>query len=65
MAALFSKPKQPKIPKISDKQIEEERRKRLIERTGRGRQGTILTSGGGIDGPPLLGNAASLIGGTL
>lgn len=64
MAALFSKPKQPKVPTISDKQIEEERRKRLMESAGRGRSSTILTSGKGVTAP-LLGQAASLVGGTL
>lgn len=65
MAALFGgKPKTPHIPRLSDKEIEEARRKLLKERAGGGRQGTILTGGAGVN-TPILGNAASLVGGIL
>ena len=65
MAALFSSPKVDKPPELSDKEIEEARRKRLQERQGKGISATILTRG--VEGlsDPVLGNAASLVGGIL
>jgi hypothetical protein len=61
MSSLFSGPKKLEPPTKSDKEIEEERRRQLKERSGGGRAGTVLT-GGGIDAP-ILGTAASLVGG--
>ncbi len=65
MAALFSKPDSQKPPELSDEEIEEARRKLLQERAGKGRTGTILTGGGAGLSDPILGNAASLVGGIL
>lgn len=62
MAALFTSPKKPKIPKFSDKEIEDERHRLIAERKGGGRAGTILTGGAGISSP-ILGTAAVLSGG--
>ena len=62
MTALFSKPKQPKIPTLSDDDIEKERLRQLAEQKGGGRSGTILTGGAGVSGP-ILGSSANLAGG--
>ena len=62
MASLFSKPKQPKVPKFNDEAIAEERKRILAERKGGGRAGTILTGGAGVSAP-ILGTAAALTGG--
>ena len=62
MASFFATPPSPSPPKISAQEIEDERRRQLALRKGGGRQGTILTSGGGIN-TPILGTAASLQGG--
>ncbi len=63
MSALFSKPKQSKIPDSSSKDIEEERRRQLAARKrAGGRSSTILTGGAGVTSP-VLGAATSLIGG--
>jgi hypothetical protein len=62
MASIFTGPEKVDVPTKSDKEIEEERRRQLKERTGSGRAGTLLTGGGGITAP-ILGSAASLVGG--
>jgi len=64
MSILFNPPKFPKPPKISDKEIDEEKRRILANQKSGGRQGTILTGGRG-DPSSILGSAASLQGGSL
>ena len=65
MTALFSKPKIPKPPKLSDAEIEEERRRQLALQKAGGTSGTILTSGSGGAGvgAQLAGQASTLLGG--
>jgi len=65
MAALFGKPKTPNVPTLSDKEIEEERRRQLALQKGGGSSGTILTSGAGGAGvgAQLAGKASTLLGG--
>jgi hypothetical protein len=69
MSSLFA-PKIPEPPIIvpdASKQvkIDEERRKNLIEARGSGHASTILSNSrrGGFDNRPLLGQAASILGG--
>ena len=61
MAALFGGQKQ-EPPRISDEEIQEERRRKLAAQKSGGRAGTVLTGGAGIN-TPILGSAASLLGG--
>jgi hypothetical protein len=62
MASLFSKPKFPDPPKISDEEVENERRRQLANQKSGGKQGTTLTGGAGVSAP-ILGSAAALTGG--
>lgn len=65
MASLFGSPNVESPPELSDEEVEEARRKRLQEKQGKGISATILTRG--VEGlsDPVLGNAASLVGGIL
>lgn len=64
MAALFSTPKFPDVPRIEDPEIAEERRRQLALASGGGRQSTVISGSRGVQGP-ILGSAASLTGDTL
>ena len=66
MAGIFGKPKTPKPPEITDKEIEEAKRLEAAKRRVGGRSSTFATPGGalGVQGG-ILGSASSLSGGIL